>query len=302
MKPPAFDYLRVETLDEALAVLADSDLDARILAGGQSLLPLLNMRLARPKTLVDVTRLPGLQAATWRTEDGNQLLEIGALVKQRQLERFTGGEPRTQIFHQALVHIGHPQTRNMGTIGGSLAHADPSAELPLLFTAVGGTAYVQSVRGERQIAAEDLFQSYFTTTLEPDEMLTKTVWRLPGTRTGAAFKEFRRRHGDFALVVAACVLDLDGERRVRQVRLGIGGVAEKPLLVQEARQVIGEAVTAERAESIAQTVAEQFNLADDVQASAAYRQQLAKVALTQVLTGAYQDALAKENTHAEDHS
>jgi 2-furoyl-CoA dehydrogenase FAD binding subunit len=297
VKPAAFEYIRVDTVEEALSVLSESDLEAKVLAGGQSLLPLLNMRLARPDALIDIHRLGVLETLEAHEDGDALLLEVGALVRQRTLERFAATEPRPRLLHEALLHIGHPQTRNAGTVGGSLAHADPSAELPLLFVTLGGTAFLRSVRGERQVNAEEFFQSYFTTAIAPDELLTRTLWRLPSARTGAAFKEFRRRHGDFALVAAACTMDLDREHRIEHVRLGICGVAETPLLVQEARELVGERWTEERAQAIAARVAGQFDLADDVQASAAYRRQLATVAMSQVIAAAFADAQSKEGAN-----
>ncbi len=308
MKPSAFDYIRVETLDEALSVLADSDLEAKILAGGQSLLPILNMRLAQPKALVDINRLAALQTleqlpanASTTDENGHSdgsLLQIGALVRQRQLERYAAEEPRARLIHTAIKHIGHPQTRNQGTVGGSLAHADPSAELPLIFLTLGGTAFLQSTRGERKVTAAQFFQSYFTTVIEPDEMLTKTQWRLPAPQEGVAFKEYRRRHGDFALIAAACTVTLEGNRAVRNVRLGLGGVADTPVLVAEVQQLAGEQLTKERARGVAEAAGNQFDFLDDYQASSGYRRQLATVLMSHVLAAAYEDALAKENTHA----
>src|SRR5438874_10470760 len=252
MKPSAFDYIRVDTLDEALSLIGDAALEAKVLAGGQSLLPMLNMRLAQPKALVDINRLAALAtlerlethvAGVSRTGVNRRgvinhapaFLEVGALVRQRQLERHALEEPRARLIHTALTYVGHPQTRNQGTVGGSLAHADPSAELPLLFLTLGGTAIIQSTRGERQVAAEEFFQSYFTTAIEPDEMLTKTLWRLPVPDEGIAFKEYRRRHGDFALLAAACTMKIGSDRTVQHVRVGLGGLADTPLLVDEVR-------------------------------------------------------------------
>jgi len=308
MKPSAFDYIRVETLDEALSVLADSDLEAKILAGGQSLLPILNMRLAQPKALVDINRLAALQTleqlpanASKGDENGRSdgtLLQIGAMVRQRQFERYAAEEPRAKLIHTAITHIGHPQTRNQGTVGGSLAHADPSAELPLIFLTLGGTAFLQSTRGERQVTAEQFFQSYFATAIEPDEMLTKTRWRLPAPREGVAFKEYRRRHGDFALIAAACTVTLENNWAVRNVRLGLGGVSATPVLVAEVQQLAGERLTKERARAVAESAVKQFDFPDDYQASSAYRRQLATVLMSHVLATAYEDALAKEGTHA----
>jgi CO/xanthine dehydrogenase FAD-binding subunit len=299
VKPSAFDYVRADTLAEALSVLADVELDARVLAGGQSLVPLLNMRLARPKTLLDVNGVPGLDALEMRNDAEGTWLEVGALVRQRALERYAGKTLRARLLHAALTHIGHPQTRNQGTVGGSLAHADPSAELPLVLTTLGGRVFLRSTRGERQVPAEEFFQSFFTTALQPDELLLKSAWQLPAPRAGVAFREFRRRHGDFALVATACLLEIDSERRVQKIRLGISGVADKPLLVPEAAGLVGEQWEQARVRALSEVVAARLDLEDDIQASAAYRRQLATVALRQSLEAAYADALAKgEDAHA----
>ncbi len=303
MKPCAFDYIRVDTLDEALSVLADVNFDGRILAGGQSLMPLLNMRLAQPGVLLDINRIAEL--ATIQpgvAETRSALLEVGALVRQRQLERYTAENARTRLLHAALTNIGHPQTRNRGTIGGSLAHADPSAELPLVFLTLGGTVLLQSIQGERTVEAEDFFRSYLTTALEPNEILTKSWWRLPSPSTGIAFKEFRRRHGDFALMAAACTMDLDEQGSVRKVRLGVGGVAGTPLLVDEVQHLVGEPWSQGKGQAVAEMVAQRLEFVDDVQASADYRRQLVLVLLSRILEMAYKDAQAKEAIHATHQS
>ena len=302
MKPPAFDYIRVDTLDEALSVLADGDLEAKVLAGGQSLLPILNMRLAQPKALVDINRLTALASLGLVEVDtaGTAFLEVGALVRQRQLERYALEEARARIIHTALTYVGHPQTRNQGTIGGSLAHADPSAELPLLFLTLGGTAILQSTHGERRVPAEQFFRSYFSTAIEPGEMLTKTLWRLPAPDEGMAFKEYRRRHGDFALLAAACTMKIGSDRTVQHVRLGLGGLADTPLLVDEVRELVGEHWAKERVRAVAEAVVNRLDFADDFQASSSYRQQLASVSITSVLDAAYKDAMVKEGDHGMD--
>lgn len=309
MKPSAFDYVRVETLDEVFEVLAESGPEAKILAGGQSLLPMMNMRLAQPKVLIDVNKLVALQTleqvaatnATTGDENGEAdetFLRIGALVRQRQLERYAAEEPQARLLYTALRHIGHPQTRNQGTVGGSLAHADPSAELPLLFLTLAGTAFLQSSRGERQVAAEQFFQSYFATAIEPDEMLTKTQWRLPEPRTGMAFQEYRRRHGDFALIASACTMNVNNDHTIQNVRLGLGGVSDTPLLANEAQQLVGEQLTKERTRAVVEGTIKKLDFPDDYQASSAYRRQLTGVLLSRVLEAAYEDAQAKEDTHA----
>src|ERR1700694_4152671 len=294
MKPSAFDYVRVDTLDEALSVLADSDLEAKVLAGGQSLLPMLNMRMAQPTALGDINWLAALAtlgrletnlAGVAAQSPGTAFLEVGALVRQRQLERYALEEERTRLIHTALTYVGHPQTRNQGTVGGSLAHADPSAELPLLFLTLGGTAIIQSTRGERQVAAEEFFQSYFTTAIEPGEMLTKTLWRLPVLDEGMAFKEYRRRHGDFALLAAACTMKIGSDRKVQHVRLGLSGLADTPLLVDEVRELVGERWAKEREGVVGEAAVKLVNrlaFADDYQASSSYRRQLATVLISSV--------------------
>jgi CO/xanthine dehydrogenase FAD-binding subunit len=304
MKPSAFDYIRVDTLDEALSVLADSDLEAKVLAGGQSLLPMLNMRLAQPKALVDINRLTALARLGLVEADparvGTAFLEVGALVRQRQLERYALAEPRARLIHMALTYVGHPQTRNQGTVGGSLAHADPSAELPLLFFTLGGTAILQSTRGERRVAAEQFFRGYFTTAIEPGEVLTKTLWPLPASNEGIAFKEYRRRHGDFALLAAACTLKIGSDREVQQVRLGLGGLADTPLHVDEVGELVGEHWAEERASRVSEAVVNRLYFTDDYQASYAYRRKLASVLISSVLDAAYEDAMAKEGDHGVD--
>lgn len=306
MKPNAFDYIRVETLPEALDVLASDGSEAKVLAGGQSLVPLMNMRLAAPAALVDINRLGELRALRVPAAAGSDAtavdtLEVGALVRQRQLERQIIEHPRARLIASALGYIGHPQTRNQGTVGGSLAHADPSAELPLAFRTLGGTVVAHSIRGEREIAAEDFFESYFTTALAEDELLTRVRWRLPASSDGICFQEFRRRHGDFALVAAACVLALDGDRIVREVRLGVGGVADVPLLASEAEALLGERFTSQRAHAVAAAIAGRLELADDMQVSASYRKQLVMTLTERALAGAYGDAVAREEKRGATH-
>jgi 2-furoyl-CoA dehydrogenase FAD binding subunit len=295
MKPAAFDYLRAETLDEALAALADTGHEIKVLAGGQSLVPLLSMRLTRPQAVLDINRLADL--STLERKEEADTLTIGALVRQRQLEIFTENEPRARLLHEALLHIGHPQTRNRGTVGGSLVHADPSAELPLLLTVLDGAVVLKSVRGERTVGARDFFLSHYTTAIEADELLVASIWPLPTARAGTAFKEFRRRHGDFALMAAACILLLDQQRRIQSIQLALGGLAETPFIVDEARMLTGDPWSKEAGRALAATVVQQIRFVDDVQATEAYRRQLASVLIERIVEMAHNDAIAKEQTH-----
>jgi 2-furoyl-CoA dehydrogenase FAD binding subunit len=298
MKPAAFDYIRVDALDEALEVLADPDLEAKVLAGGQSLIPMMNMRLAAPKTLLDVNSLAELRAIQPHTRDGHKTLRIGALVRQRELERESAADARARLLYAALTHIGHPQTRTQGTVGGSIAHADPSAELPLVFLTLGGTATARSAQGQRHIPAEEFFRSVFMTALAAEELLTAVELALPAEQEGIAFAEFRRRHGDFALIAAACVMAVDGDRNVERVRLGLGGVGETPHLLAAAQELVGQPCTPRRTHDLATALAEQLDLVDDLAASSAYRRQLVTVLVRGVLQAAYADALGKEGGHA----
>lgn len=297
MKPCAFDYLRVDTLDEALTVLADDKQDIKVLAGGQSLLPLLNMRLTRPQAILDINRLDELAILEHVSIADTSALSIGALFRQRQLETYANHTSQARLLHEALLHVGHPQTRNRGTIGGSLVHADASAELPLLLTTLGGAVVLKSVRGERTVAASDFFLSHYTTAIESDELLITSLWPLPAANTGVAFKEFRRRHGDFALMAAACTLTLDAQRHIQQAQLGLGGLAETPLFINEVQMLIGKRWTKEAGRALAATVIQRLTFADDVQATAAYRQQLATVLIERIVESAHNDALAKEGVY-----
>ena len=213
MKPPPFDYVRPETLEEALNELERGGEDAKPLAGGQSLVPLLNMRLARPSLLVDLNRVAGLDAVT--RENGS--VRIGATVRQ-------AGMPDLPLVREALPHVGHIATRNRGTVGGSVAHADPSAELAVVLVALGGSVVAQSRAGRRAIGAADFFTGTFETALEPGELLVETVW--PVHEGGCAFEELSLRHGDYALAMCAVVAEGDG------LRVALGSVVDRPLLVE----------------------------------------------------------------------
>lgn len=229
MKPPPFRYERPDSLEEALALRAEHGDEARPLAGGQSLVPMLNMRLARPAVLVDLNGLPGLDGLALKDGD----LEVGAMVRQRDLEQSEAAVP-IGALHDALPLVGHVATRNRGTVGGSVAHADPGAELPLALLALDGAAVAESsARGRRQIAAGDFFTGFLTTALEPDEVLVAV--RFPDARTdeGSALVEMAPRHGDFALAAAACWVRL-GTGEVTDARVAVGAVADRPQLVPEA--------------------------------------------------------------------
>ena len=212
MKPPAFDYVRPDSVEEALAELARGGEDAKPLAGGQSLVPLLNMRLARPSLLVDLNRVAGLDSVL--PENGS--VRVGATVRQAQL-------PDLPLVSEALPHVGHAATRNRGTVGGSIAHADPSGELGVCLVALGGSVVLEGPDGRRTVPADDFVTGTFATSLAPGELVVETVW--PTARGGWAFEELALRHGDFALAMCAVVADGD------VLRVALGAVVDRPTLV-----------------------------------------------------------------------
>ena len=202
MKPAAFDYHAPESLEEALALLNEYGYEAKLLAGGQSLIPTMNFRLARPAVLIDLNRIKELSYI----EKNGSGLRLGAMTRQRALERSELVANHAPLLHETMPFIAHPQIRNRGTIGGNIAHADPASELPAVMWALDGYLKLQSAAGERRVAVQDFFVGMFTTDLEPEEMLTEIEIPAMFPRSGWAFREIARRHGDYALVgVAATV-------------------------------------------------------------------------------------------------
>jgi 2-furoyl-CoA dehydrogenase FAD binding subunit len=260
VKPAPFRYERPETLDEVLALLAAHGEEAKVLAGGQSLLPLLNMRMARPTVLIDINRV--FEIDNVARADGSA--HCGALVRQAAF----GGVSR--LADRCLPFVGHYVTRNRGTVGGSIAHADANAELPLALLVCGGSVVAASVRGRRTIAAEDFFVTHFTTTLEPDELVVETVW--PETGPGVAFDEFALRRGDYALCMAAAVV------RNGSIRIGVGSVVDRPTLLELDRERPGE------------SAAEQVEPAETLHASARYLRRLVAVLVERVVRDAEEGA------------
>jgi 2-furoyl-CoA dehydrogenase FAD binding subunit len=219
MKPAPFDYVRAESLEEALDVLRQEGPDARILAGGQTLLPMLNMRLAKPKVLIDIMQIPALS----RIESAPASIRVGAAVRQSELERERELTSRQPLLAQALPWVGHAQTRTRGTVCGSVAHADPSAELPLVLVALGGEVHLRSRRRARHVAADAFFTGMMVTDRRDEELIEAVEFPTTRTGTGYAFREIGRRHGDFAIVGCAAVVD------ARATKFAVGGVADRPL-------------------------------------------------------------------------
>ena len=242
MKPPRFDYERPEGLDEALAVLAARGEEAKVLAGGQSLVPLLNFRLARPDCLVDLNEISEL--AYVHAENGT--LRIGAMTRQAELERSDAAAAGWPLLVEAVRLVGHPQIRNRGTVGGSVAHADPAAELPAALAALAATFHVRSARGARSLRFDELSVTHLTTSLEPDEVLVEIEVPAPPPRTGAAFVEFTRRHGDFALAGAAAVVTLSETGACERAAIALLAAGPTPVRATAAEEWLPGVVVDER--------------------------------------------------------
>ncbi|HEY7062770.1 MAG TPA: FAD binding domain-containing protein [Chloroflexota bacterium] len=275
MKPAPFEYHAPEAVEEALALLdALRDEDAKVLAGGQSLMPLLNMRLARPSHVVDINGLRALDYVAPRGEDG---LAVGALTRYRTLERSAAVASGLPLLAEALPLIGDRQIRCRGTAGGSLAHADPAAELPLVAGALDATLTLASVAGTRTVAAGEFFLTVLTTALEPHELLTEVCFRVPRPGAGQAFVELARQHGAFAIVAVAAVLTLD-DGRIDEARLCLGGVGPTPLRATRAEERLrGERPGAALFAEAARLAAEDTEPSADVHGDEAYRREMAAV-------------------------
>lgn len=286
MKPPAFDYVRPTTLSEALRALTTHD-DAKVLAGGQSLIPMMNMRLAHPATLVD---LNGLSELMGIHEDGNRLV-VGSLVRHFQLEQ----DPRVNRFAPIVAEaerlIAHPAIRTRGTIGGSLAHADPAAELPVLATLFDWEMTVASEDETRTIVAGEFFLSYFMTAMAPNEIVTAVTFT-EATRMASSIREYHIRSGDFALAIAAAAMSLDPAGRITSLRLALGGVGDIPWRNPDLEQsVVGELAAHQLWTHLAREASQSIDPPDDLNATAAYRRQLARTLLIQALEDAHGQSL-----------
>lgn len=281
MKPASFEYLAPTSLDEVLELLEKHGDEAKILAGGQSLVATMNFRLAQPALLVDINNVPALSYI----RESDERVEIGALTRQREVERSEIVARRCPLLHQTMPFIAHPQIRNRGTFGGSLAHADPASELPAVALVLETQMVISRQGSERTVAAEDFFTGLFETVLEPHEMLTEV--RIPDQpeRTGTAFVEMSRRSGDFALVGVAVLVRLDASGTIERCRIGLHSVADRAILARKAMSsLIGEKpdrVTIERAAEVA--AREDIDPTGDLHASADYRRHLTRVLVRRAL-------------------
>ncbi len=273
MKPPRFEYFAPRTLHEALTLLADRGDRAKVLAGGQSLIPLLNFRLAHPDALIDINRVADL--AYVRASDGG--VAIGALTRQHAVERSEMVRTRAAIVAEACRLIGHLPIRHRGTIGGNLAHADPASELPAVIVALEAELTLASASATRTVSADSFFVGPLSTTLAPGEMLTEV--RIPGVpaRTGSAFVEMARRAGDYALVGVAALITLDGAGRCQRARVALCGVGPTPVRARAAEEALaGQAPAGAALDEAASRAAAATSPPSDLHASAEFRRRLAR--------------------------
>ena len=258
MKPRPFDYVRPDTIDEAIEILAEHGDDARVLAGGQTLLAMLNLRLVAPEVVVDITRIAGLDAI--REVDGR--IEVGAAVTQNRLLDWPALAQKLPLLAAALPFVGHFQTRNKGTVCGSVAHADPASEIPLALAVLDGEVVLRSTRGTRVLPAGEFQQGMLATARAPDELITAVRFPAAGSR-GVAFREVARRHGDFAIVAVAAAVESAGS-----IRIGVGGMTGCPAVRRIKRD--GDGAAKDAIESIAW----ELEGYDDLHASARMRRDL----------------------------
>jgi 2-furoyl-CoA dehydrogenase FAD binding subunit len=260
VKPAPFDYVCAETVREAHAVLAAEGAEACVLAGGQTLIPMLSMRLARPKVVVDIMRVPALAAV----DDNGQTMRIGAAVRQAELLRRADLGDKQPLLRLALPWVGHAQIRSRGTLCGSAAHADPSAEIPLVLVALEGVVELSTRWRRRRVPAESFFTGIMTTARRPDELIEAIVVPCRRPDTGYAFREFGRRHGDFAIVACAALASPRG------ARLAVGGVADRPV-ARNFADLHGRAL-----DEALETFAWELEARDDLHATATYRRALVR--------------------------
>lgn len=286
MKPPSFDYVLADTVEDALSALASLGPDAKILAGGQSLVPMLNFRLLRPTTLVDINRIASLSFI----RDEAQTIRIGALTRHHRLETSPVIAAHLPVIAEAMKHVAHLAIRNRGTIGGSLSHADPAAELPMMAMLLDAKLAIASAAGMRTVAAREFFVDALTTDLRDGEILDEIEIPKLAPQSGWGFAEVSRRAGDFALAAAAAILTLRGGS-VAEARIAVMGVGKTPLRMPEAETtLVGQTVSPDLLEKAAEAVRAAVEPETDLHASADYRRHLVGALAQRTLADAWRRA------------
>jgi carbon-monoxide dehydrogenase medium subunit len=291
MKPAPFKYYAPTTVEEALARLAEYGYDAKVLAGGQSLIPMLNFRLAQPSILVDLNNVSELFYIR-PDEDGG--LRLGAMTRQRQVEYDPLVAERAPLAHEVMPQIAYPAIRTRGTFGGSLAHADPSAELVAVNIALNARFRLRGQAGERWVPADEFFVGLFTTVLEPDELLVEVALPAMPPRSGWSFLQITRRHHDFCIAGVAVLVTLDGKGQCEQARLVFLSAGDGPVIARQAAEMLrGQKPTPEAIRAAAEKAADdEIDPGSDIHASAEYRRHLAKVLARRTLEQAFERAIA----------
>jgi len=291
MKPPPFSYHDPRTVADTVVLLGSLE-NAKLLAGGQSLMPMLNMRYVLPDNIIDLNRVDGLSYI----REQNGALEIGAMTRQRDIEFSNAVRERCPIMHEAIRQVGHRQTRNRGTLGGSLCHLDPSAELVTLAAALDAKVSVAGRNGSRSIDFSTFPVAYMTPAIELDEMVTSATFPCWPRGHGYAFVEFARRHGDFAIVSAAVLIEEDRNGKVTRASVTLGGMGPAPVRASEVeRALIGETIEEKRLREICETL-RKLDAIDDIHAPTSYRQQLATVLPRRALLKAH-ERMVRGNGH-----
>jgi carbon-monoxide dehydrogenase medium subunit len=287
MKIPPLKYLRPDNLDGAIGALHEYGDDAKVLAGGQSLIPLMSFRLANPSVLIDVTHVSGLSGVS--RENGHVV--VGAATRMRAVEQNQEVITAVPVIPPALAHVGHAAIRNRGTAGGSIAHADPAAELPTVLTALGGSVVAQGPGGSREIPADEFFLGALTTALAEDEVLTQVRFPALPAGTGVGVEELARRHGDFAIALAAVAIHIDSAGRIDRAHIGVGGLDQVPRRLSNVEALlVGQEASDEVVASAASQTADAVRPSDDVHASATYRRQVAGVVVARAVKKAIANA------------
>jgi 2-furoyl-CoA dehydrogenase FAD binding subunit len=284
MKPSAFKYIRAKSLEKTLSTLSQKGAEAKILAGGQSLVPMMNFRVAQPGILIDIDPLKELDYL--RVE--NSWLHIGARTRQKTLEKSPIIKQHCSLLAEAVKWIGHPQTRNRGTVGGSLVHGDPTAELVLVATLLDARIVIQKKGNSRTVGPADFFEDLMTTRIDEDEVLTQVSFPLTPPRSGYGFRELCIRHGDFAIVAAAVQLTCSEDGRISQARVAVSGGGPKPLRIYKAEQaLVGQDGNDKVFQEAAACVPDALHPLADQKASEAYRREMARVFVRRALNDAW---------------
>jgi carbon-monoxide dehydrogenase medium subunit len=279
MKPALFEYSAPKTVGEAVALLA-ADPGAMVLAGGQSLVPAMNLRLASPSRLVDIQHVAGLTGIT--VENG--AIVVRAMTRHRELELSEAAHKVNPVIREAMAHVAHIPIRNRGTVVGSLCHADAAAEMPMVLTLTGGSVVAEGPNGRRTIAAEDFFQFHMTTAREPGELIVEAHFPVLPPGAGAAFDEFTRRHGDYAIAAVGAIVGFTADGRAKDVRVATCGIGSRPMRLREAEaRLEGTAVTADDLAAAGEAAKAAVTAPDDMHATTSYRRRVVATLVRRVV-------------------